>query len=89
MDNSKIEKKAVNIGNDAEKAVLAGLIPILGLVFILRLVQWYILRPNVVENQSIHPRIRDKFMKAQLRLWIAVLLWPCFILFLVLYVAFT
>jgi len=89
MDNTKIEKKARNIGNDAEKSVLVGLIPILGLVFILRLVQWYILRPQVAENQSINPDVRDKFMKGQLRLWIAVLLWPLLILFLVLYLAFT
>ena len=89
MDNAKIETQARYIGNDAEKAVLTGLIPALGLVFIMRLVQWYLLRPHVVENQAIDPKVRTKFMKGQLRLWIAVLLWPCLILFLVLYFTFT
>ena len=89
MDNAKIEKKATNIGNDAEKAVLVGLIPLLGLVFVLRLVQWYVLRPQVAGNESINPEVRDRFNKGQFRLWFAVLFWPVLILVLVLYIVLT
>ena len=61
----KLEKKARNIGNDAEKAILVGLIPILGLIFILRLVQWYTLRHKVEGNQMIDLDVRRKFSKGK------------------------
>ena len=76
---SKLEVKARNIANDAEKAVLAGLIPLLGLVFILRVVQWYLLRPSVESDHTIDKNVRYRFMNSKIRLWIAVLLWPAII----------
>lgn len=86
---AKLEKKARNIGNDAEKAILVGLIPILGLIFIFRLVQWYTLRPDIEGNQAIDRHIRRKFLNGKTRLWIAVLLWPVLLLFIVGYTALT
>ena len=76
MDAAKLEKKAKNIGNDAEKAILVGLMPILGLIFIFRLVQWYNLRPKVEGNPEIDRHIRRKFLNGKTRLWFAILLWP-------------
>ena len=89
MEKTKLQKIAKNIGNDAEKAVLAGLIPILGLIFILRLVQWYQYRPKIEGNQSIDRHVRRKFLAGRNRLWVAVLLWPGVVLFVVLYMAIT
>src|SRR5947209_1493120 len=40
-------KKATNLIRDARQSVMVGLIPILGLIFILRLVQWYLLRRRI------------------------------------------
>ena len=76
MDFDKLERKAKNIGNDAEKAVLVGLIPVLGLIFIWRLYQWYALRSEIESNMAVDRRIRSKFMDGKFRLWFAVLLWP-------------
>ena len=76
---SKLEVKARNIANDAEKAVLVGLIPLLGLVYILRIVQWYLLRPNVESDQTIDKNVQYRFMNSKTRLWVAVLLWPAII----------
>ncbi len=89
MDHAKLAKKAKNIGNDAEKAILVGLIPILGLMFIIRLVQWYMLRQHVEGNQAIDRHIRRKFMDGKFRLWVAVLLWPLLIVFIAGYLAFS
>lgn len=89
MDNVKLEKKAKNIGNDAEKAILVGLIPVLGTIFILRLVQWYILRPQVEGNRALDRHIRRKFMNGKTRLWVAVFLWPVLCVFIAGYLAFT
>lgn len=76
---SKLEVKARNIANDAEKAVLVGLIPLLGLAFILRVVQWHLLRPSVEADQTIDKNVRYRFMNSKIRLWAAVLLWPAII----------
>jgi hypothetical protein len=62
VDNAKLEKQAKNIGYDAEKAIVVGLIPTLGLVFILRLVQSYRLRSLIEGNQAIDRRVRRKFL---------------------------
>ena len=89
MDTVKLEKKARNIGNDAEKAILVGLIPILGLIFILRLVQWYNIRPKIERNQAIDRHVRRKFLNGKTRLWVAVLLWPILMIFIAGYLAIT
>lgn len=89
MDNTKLEKKARNIGNDAEKAIVVGLIPILGLVLIMRLVQWYRLRPQIEGNQAIDRSVRRKFLNGKNRLWFAALFWPILIVVIVGYTALT
>ena len=78
---SNLEVQARNIANDAEKAVLVGLIPLLGLVYILRLVQWYLLRHNVESDQTIDKNVQYRFMNSKIRLWVAVLLWPSIVVF--------
>ena len=83
---SKLEVKARNIANDAEKAVLVGLIPLLGLVFILRVVQWYLLRSSVESDQTIDINVQYRFMNSINRLWVAVLLWP--VVFVIVWGAF-
>jgi hypothetical protein len=80
-----VTKKATNIASDARLAVLVGLIPLLGLVFILRLVQWYLLRkqfPALVTGES---EFSGNYRAALPRLWFAVLLWPVAILAMFLY----
>jgi hypothetical protein len=72
--------KATNLIRDARLTVAVALIPIIGLVFILRLVQWYLLRrqyPVLAETDAgEHAQLAKDFRTALPRLWFAVLLWP-------------
>ena len=45
-------KQATNLYRDARLAVLVGLIPILGLIFIFRLEQWYSLEAAVPDSDD-------------------------------------
>jgi hypothetical protein len=79
-------KKATNIATDARLAVVVGLIPLLGLAFILRLVQWYLVRkqfPTLVIGDS---QLSRNFRGALHRLWFAVLFWPVVFLLFFIYV---
>lgn len=82
-------KKATNLVRDARLAVLVGLIPLLGLVYMLRLVQWYQLRSQYPALNSSdlneHAVLASEFRDALPRLWLAVLLWPALILFIMAY----
>jgi hypothetical protein len=89
----KCIKKANNLVRDARMAVLVGLIPILGLVFILRLVQWYLLKEEVLDletsNVENYDNIAQEYRSALPRLWFAVLFWPVLIGLLTAYIAAT
>ena len=53
-------RKAENIIQDSRLAVVVGLIPILSLIYILRLVQWYVVRnqnPELLSPDSPQPRL--------------------------------
>jgi hypothetical protein len=80
-------KKAANLVRDARLAVLVGLIPILGLIFILRLVQWYLLKRQfpilLTADATEHADLTKGFRSALPRLWFAVLFWPVLILFII------
>src|SRR5262245_63070123 len=81
-------KKATNLIRDARAAVAVGLIPILGLIFILRLVQWYLLKsqyPSLLTAEGEHAALAKDFRSAIISLWIAVLLWPAMIVFIMIY----
>lgn len=84
-------KKATNLVRDAHLAIVVGLIPILGLIYILRLVQWYLLRRQfpalVAITDGEHAALSSDFRGALHRLWFAVLFWPLLILFIVVYSA--
>ena len=87
----KCIKRANNLIRDARLAVLVGLIPILGLIFILRLVQWYILKPELAAlgdgAVEEHADLLKGFRSALPRLWFAVLFWPGLIVFMFVYFA--
>jgi hypothetical protein len=76
----KVVTKATNLVRDSSLAVVVGLIPILGLIYILRLVQWYLLRneyPQLVDGKSGDiASLTEGFRGAKHRLWFAVLFWP-------------
>ena len=78
-------KKATDLVRDARFADLAGLIPLLALLFVVRLAQWYELRwrfPQLaVADAGEHARLAEEFRGALPRLWLAVLLWPGVALF--------
>ena len=83
-------KKATNLVRDARQAAMAGLIPILGLIFILRLTQWYVLKkqyPALMSDDKEHAELCKEFRGALHRLWFAVLLWPCVIIFAIVYLS--
>lgn len=88
-------RRATNLIRDARLATLVGPIPILGLIFILRLVQWYLLRrqyPALVSASTEAARdatLAKDFCRALPRLWFAVLFWPGLVLFLVVYIRVT
>ena len=89
----KCVKRANNLVRDARLAILVGLIPILGLIYILRLVQWYIVNKQLVALEGAvredHAQLLKDFRSARPRLWFAVLFWPGLILFLFVYFAVT
>ena len=71
---------------------MVGLIPILGLVFIRRLVQWYLLKkqyPILLSGDGEHAGLASEFRSALPRLWFAVLFWPALILFIIAYFSVT
>lgn len=76
----KAIKKARNLIRDSQLAVVVGLIPVLGLVYILRLVQWYLLRSQFPLLRTDASEIGAQFRTAIYRLWFAVLFWPVVIL---------
>ncbi|MGA2069520.1 MAG: hypothetical protein ABSG86_31500 [Thermoguttaceae bacterium] len=80
--------KAVNIVRDARLAILVGLIPILGLAFIGRLVEWYLLRRKCPLLATDDAKIARDFRSAISRLWFAALCWPIVALIVYLYVCF-
>ena len=86
-------KKANNLIRDARLAITVGLIPLLGLIYILRLVQWYLLKQQFPElaskNAQHHADLAKEFRSALPRLWFAVLLWPGVILFSIIYLSVT
>ena len=89
----KCIKRANNIIRDSRLAILVGLIPILGLIYILRLVQWYIVNKELADlgdaDRENHGQLFSDFRSALPRLWFAVLFWPGLILFLFVYIAVT
>ena len=90
--NSKINKQIKNIIRDGNIALLAGFVTILGLVFILRLVQWYQLKPKVESlknRKAIKKETYKKFKSAGLSIWVGVLLWPVVIAITVVYLLVT
>jgi hypothetical protein len=84
-------KKATHLVRDARQAIMVGLIPVLGLIFILRLVQWYQLKgqyPSLAAaDAGEQVGLAREFRAALPRLWFAVLFWPVLILFSVAYLA--
>ncbi len=86
-----IVKKATNLVRDSKMAVMVGLIPILGLIFILRLVQWYLLRKQypilVSSDAGEHTSLANDFRSAIPNLWFAVLFWPAVVILLGTYIA--
>ena len=89
---NKTARKAENIIRDAQLAIAAGLIPVFGLIYVLRLVQWYILKlqnPSLVALDGPEPELAKRYRSALHRLWFAVLFWPVLIGFIIPYMAFT
>ena len=86
-------KRATNLVRDSRLSGVVALIPLLGLIFILRLVQWYQLRkqfPILASSEAgEHADLAKQFRKALFSLWFAVLLWPAVFLFLFVYLALT
>ncbi len=89
----KCIKRAENIVRDARLAIILGLIPILSLIYILRLVQWYIVNKELADlddaDRKHHGQFLNAFRSARPRLWFAVLFWPGLILFVSIYIAVT
>ncbi len=82
-----IVRKATNLIRDARLAAAVGLIPLLGLIFILRLVQWYLLKgdcPALLTDTGEQANLSKEFRSALPRLWFAVLLWPAMFVFILL-----
>lgn len=89
----KVAKEINNLVRDARMAVLVGLIPILGLPFIWRLVQWYLLKNRypilVSRNAGVHEKLARDFRGSIFRLWFAVLCWPIVFIVCFLYLRFS
>ena len=89
----KVAKEIGNMARDAQLAILVGLMPILGLVYTWRVVQWYLLRrryPVLTSNEGgENAELAKTFRSTLPRFWFAVLLWPGAFLFLVIYIALT
>jgi hypothetical protein len=69
-------KKATNIIRDARLAILVGLIPVLGIAYIGRLVEWYLLRRKCPILATEDTAIARDFRASLPRLWFATLCWP-------------
>jgi hypothetical protein len=82
-------QKATNLIRDARQAITVGLIPILGLIFMLRLVQWFLLRKQFPHLATDESDLAKDFRSALPRLWFAVLFWPALILFIIGYFSVT
>jgi hypothetical protein len=80
-----VVKKANNIVRDARMAILVGLIPILGLAYIGRLVEWYLLRRRCPILSTDGSTIAKDFRSALSRIWFAALCWPIVIVVLYAY----
>ena len=78
---------------EEQTAVLVGLIPILSLIYILRLVQWYIVSKELADfdnaDRNHHAQLLSAFRLARPRLWFALLFWPGIVAFLAIYIAVT
>jgi hypothetical protein len=90
---ASVAKKATNLIRDSRQAIMVGLIPLLGLIFILRLVQWYLLKrqyPMLTSSDAgERSDLAKDFRSALPRLWFAVLFWPAFVLFIIAYFSIT
>jgi hypothetical protein len=82
-------KKANDIIGDARKAILVGLIPILGLAFVGRLVEWYLLRRKCPSLATDDSTLAQDFREALPRLWFAALFWPILVVALAIHLQFT
>ena len=84
--------ESINIVRDSALAVVVGLIPILGLIYIVRLVQWYQLNPQIItlhQSGDISDEFAVDFSGARVRLWVAVLMWPAIILAMFVFIVVT
>ena len=75
----KFVAKLQDLVRDASKAVVVGLIPIAGLIYAFRLVQWYRWRPEVDAKHAegdLSDELVAGFYNARGRLWFGVLFWP-------------
>ena len=84
-----VVEKANNIIRDARKAILVGLIPILGLAYIGRLVEWYLLRRQCRILATDNSTVAKDFRSAASRLWFGALFWPILALLLFIYLSVT
>lgn len=82
-------KKATNLVRDARLAVVVALIPLLGLIFVLRLVQWYLLRRQFPLLATSKSDLAKQFRSACSSLLFAVLLWPAIFVFVGIYMVVT
>ena len=82
-------KQANNIISDARKAILVGLIPILGLAFIGRLIEWYLLKRKCPGLATDEGKLAKDFRESLPRLWFAALCWPMIIVVFVIYLKLT
>ena len=89
----KCIKRANNLVRDARLAILVGLIPILSLIYIMRLVQWYIVNKEIGAladtDREEYAQVLKDFRSARPRFLFAVLFWPGLLLFLFVYMAVT
>ena len=78
-----------NLVRDARLSIMVGIIPILGLIFLLRLVQWYLLKRQfpilMTEDAGEHSGLAHDFRWALPCLWFAVLFWFCLFIFIIIY----
>lgn len=81
-------KRLANLLRDSKTVIAVGLFPLLGLLLIPRLIQWYRLAaryPGLVWSSdppwgSDAGRLASEFREAKPRFWFAILFWPAFAL---------
>lgn len=59
-----------------------GLVPLIGIFYVFRLVQYYRLKPEVIKaaaTGAVSGELLVDFQNSCSRLWLAVLLWPALI----------